>query len=193
MAYKDLQKKKDYGKKFYLKHKEKIKEYSRIYRLRHKGKIKEYHKHRHQEHKDKDNEQHKKYYQEHKDKRKKYQQCHRQQTNECQRIRRLNPKNHLDMIMATAICMALKGKKAGRPWEKLTGYTINDLIEHLESKFESWMTWDNYGKWDIDHIRPKSLFNYEAPKDLEFKQCWALKNLQPLEHIANIKKSNHIT
>ena len=28
-------------------------------------------------------------------------------------------------------------------------------------------------------------------KDPEFKKCWALKNLQPLEKITNIKKSNH--
>ena len=108
-----------------------------------------------------------------------------------------NPKFRLDGIMATAISTALNGKKAGRRWEKLVGYTIEDLMQHLESNFEPWMNWDNYGvyeegklKWHIDHIKPKSLFNYTYPEDKEFKECWALKNLQPLEAIENIKKSN---
>ena len=55
------------------------------------------------------------------------------------------------------------------------------------------MTWDNYGSyWWIDHIKPRSLFKYEKPEDKEFKECWALKNLQPMEKIANIKKGNKI-
>jgi hypothetical protein len=101
------------------------------------------------------------------------------------------PKNRVDSIMATAICKALRGKKAGLKWENLTGYTIEDLMTHLESKFESWMTWENYGQWHIDHIKPKSSFNYKRPEDSEFRECWALENLQPLEAIENIKKSNH--
>lgn len=105
-----------------------------------------------------------------------------------------NPKFKLDSNMATAIWTALKGKKAGRKWESLVEYTIDDLIKHLESKFEDWMNWGNYGnkegKWTIDHIKPKSLFSYESPDDEEFKRCWALNNLQPLEFIENIKKSD---
>ena len=108
-----------------------------------------------------------------------------------------DPKFRLDGIMATTISKALRGKKAGRKWEELVGYSVEDLMIHLESKFEPWMNWDNYGvyeegkfKWHIDHIKPKSLFNYTYPEDKEFKECWALKNLQPLEAIENIKKSN---
>ena len=40
---------------------------------------------------------------------------------------------------------ALKAKKAGRTWESLVGYTLEDLIKHLENKFSSGITWDNYG------------------------------------------------
>lgn len=105
-----------------------------------------------------------------------------------------NHKYKLDSNISTSIYIALKGKKAGRRWETLTGYTIEDLMAHLESKFEPWMNWDNYGnkagKWTIDHIKPRSLFNYESPEDTEFKECWSLENLQPMEFIENIKKSN---
>lgn len=91
----------------------------------------------------------------------------------------------LNCNMATNICQALNGRKAGRGWEKLVGYTLDDLIKHLEIKFEPWMNWDNHGKWHIDHIKPKSLFSID-----EFKECWALENLQPLEARENLKKYN---
>ena len=78
------------------------------------------------------------------------------------------------------------------------GYTLQDLMKHLESLFEPWMNWNNWGiinkdrrTWNIDHIKPKSLFYYEKPEDEEFKLCWSLTNLQPLDAIMNIKKHNH--
>ena len=59
------------------------------------------------------------------------------------------------------------------------------------------MTWENYGKfdlnkktWQIDHIIPQSLLLYDNLEHLNFIKCWALENLQPLETCANIKKSN---
>ena len=111
---------------------------------------------------------------------------------EYERNKRANdPKFRLNHSITKAIWESLKGNKAGRKWETLVGYTLQDLIKHLESLFESWMTWDNYGEWVIDHIRPISLFNFTLPEDKEFKECWALENLQPLEAIANIKKSNN--
>ena len=54
------------------------------------------------------------------------------------------------------------------------------------------MTWDNYGSyWWIDHIKARSHFKYKTAKDPEFKECWVLENLQPMEKIANMKKSNN--
>ncbi len=44
-------------------------------------------------------------------------------------------------------------------------------------------------KWHIDHITPKSHFNYKTPED---KECWALENLQPLEAIENMRKYNKV-
>ena len=95
----------------------------------------------------------------------------------------------LECHMKAVISASLRGKKAGRQWEGLVGYTAQDLIAHLEKRFDNRMSWSNYGSyWHIDHIKPKSLFKYDKPEDQEFKDCWALLNLQPLEAIANIKK-----
>jgi len=105
--------------------------------------------------------------------------------------RKNNPKCRVDDSMRILIWRALKGKKAGRKWEILVGYTIEDLAKHLESQFDDKMTWDNYGNyWEIDHIKARSLFYYESPEDLDFQKCWALENLQPLEKIANRQKGN---
>ncbi|MFW5903050.1 MAG: HNH endonuclease signature motif containing protein, partial [archaeon] len=65
--------------------------------------------------------------------------------------------------------------------EDLVGYTFNELKEHLENQFTDKMNWGNYGDyWEIDHIKPKSSFDFEKPEDQEFKDCWSLDNLQPL-------------
>ena len=111
-----------------------------------------------------------------------------------QQLRKKSPKFRLDQNMCNAICQALKGKKAGRRWEFLAGYTLKDLMEHLENQFDDKINWKNYGSyWEIDHVKPRSLFKYTFPEDIEFKECWALKNLQPLEKIANLRKSNNFT
>lgn len=107
------------------------------------------------------------------------------------RLREESPKYHLNVNMGVAIYESLKSKKAGRKWETLINYTLKDLMEHLERQFDKNMTWENYGSyWHVDHIKPRSLFIYTFPEDPEFKKCWALENLQPLERIANFKKSN---
>ena len=108
-----------------------------------------------------------------------------------QRKRRQNGKARLDDSMSNLFGQCLKGKKAGKRWKDLISYTFQDLINHLKNQFDDKMTWDNYGKyWEIDHIKPKSLFHYESPEDPEFKKCWALENLQPMEKIMNRIKYN---
>jgi len=68
------------------------------------------------------------------------------------------------------------------------GYTLNDLKLHLQNKFTEGMSWDNYGKWHLDHIKPVCSFNFSSVQDTEFKVCWSLENLQPLWAIDNLKK-----
>jgi hypothetical protein len=46
--------------------------------------------------------------------------------------------------------------KKGRKWEHLVGYTVEDLMAHLESLFVGGMNWENMGDWHIDHKVPKS-------------------------------------
>jgi 5-methylcytosine-specific restriction endonuclease McrA len=44
----------------------------------------------------------------------------------------------------------------------------------------------------VDHIIPIAVFNFEKPEDIDFRRCWALKNLQPLESKQNQSKGAKI-
>lgn len=99
------------------------------------------------------------------------------------------PKGVIDSRMKRAIRDALKGGKGGVSWQKLVGYSLTELKQHLERQFVKGMGWHNRQAWHIDHIVPKSLFKYETADDPEFKACWALTNLRPLWAKANTDKS----
>jgi Uri superfamily endonuclease len=70
------------------------------------------------------------------------------------------------------------------------GCTISELKQHLESKFEPGMTWDNWGKygWHIDHIRPLSKF--DLADRVQFLKACHYANLQPLWAIDNLRKGS---
>jgi len=106
-----------------------------------------------------------------------------------QREQRKDPVFKLNRNISGAIRKSLKGAKNGRSWEKIVGYTCEELKCHLEKMFDNHMTWDNYGKyWHLDHIIPQSLFCYKSEHDEEFKLCWSLNNLQPKEAKLNMSK-----
>ena len=101
-----------------------------------------------------------------------------------------DPKYRLGVRTRTAVWQLLKErgiKKTNKTFE-LLGYTIEELMNHLEKQFVNGMTWDNYGEWHVDHIRPMSSFNFTSPEDPEFKECWRLENLQPLWWPDNLSK-----
>jgi len=52
------------------------------------------------------------------------------------------------------------------------------------------MSWENYGKWHVDHIVPVASFIWTSSDDAEFKACWALTNLRPLWADANRRKKD---
>ena len=71
------------------------------------------------------------------------------------------------------------------------GYSPEELIKHLESRFHSGMNWNNYGSgWHIDHITPDSWFTYSSMDEQGFKDSWSIDNLQPLWAGPNHSKGN---
>lgn len=106
--------------------------------------------------------------------------------------RRNNHNQRLSKYISNKIWLSLKGKKYGIHWQKLVGYTLEELKINLEQNFVEYMSWENYGKWHIDHVRPVSSFNITSYHCEDFKKCWALSNLQPLWAIDNKRKYNKI-
>ncbi len=94
----------------------------------------------------------------------------------------------LTKLLRTRLRQALKGIDKSDLTLELIGCTIDELKKHLESKFEPWMSWENQGRggWDIDHIIAMSKFDLKCP--VQQHACCHWSNLQPLGHIANMKK-----
>lgn len=103
------------------------------------------------------------------------------------------PKINLENIISIYIWKCMRKKKLNKKFSFLIGYTGQELREHIEKQFDDKMKWSNYALyWQIDHFLPLSFFKYESMEDNEFKKCWALSNLRPLEKTKNMLKGSKI-
>lgn len=101
-----------------------------------------------------------------------------------------DPKYRLGVRTRTAVWQLLKERNINKTNKTfaLLGYTIEELMVHLEKQFTEGMSWDNYGEWHVDHKKPMTLFEFTSTDDEGFKQCWSLDNLQPLWELENLSK-----
>lgn len=115
----------------------------------------------------------------------------RRQARERMRAKMQNPQDRLHHNISRAIRSSIKDKRQ-RSWEELVGYSLADLMTHIERQFTRGMTWANHGKgdgkWHVDHILPMKMFSFESADDPDFKTCWALTNLRPMWGKDNISK-----
>ena len=86
----------------------------------------------------------------------------------------------------TQIHRVLKNNIKSKNTKKLLGCTVEELKRHLSSKFIDNMSFENYGKWHVDHIKPCAKFDFTKLE--EQVKCFHYTNLQPLWAIDNIKK-----
>ena len=96
--------------------------------------------------------------------------------------RKEDPQIRLKDALRSRLNVAIKeGFKNGSAVRDL-GCSIEYLENHLESKFQPGMTWENYGKgpghWNIDHIIPLAAFDLTNRQHVVLA-CYYL-NLQPL-------------
>jgi len=143
------------------------KEYSKKYRDLNKEEIKEYKRKWYQENKERIKMKSKKYYMEHKEeilkKRKLY----------------ILEKFGTDMnyqIKKNVLHYIKQGLETGY-WtneiENLLGYSVEDLINHLNS-------FKHDKDWHIHHIIPVRVYNFYNKDDI--KKCWSLANIIPLKN-----------
>ena len=82
--------------------------------------------------------------------------------------------------LGTALSKALKKKGTTKDSTtmKVVGCNLQTLVNHLESNFDKDMSWENYGVWHVDHIRPISTFDSSIHEQRAI--CWNWRNLFPL-------------
>lgn len=105
---------------------------------------------------------------------------------------RATVKGGLSNRMQTAIWHGLRrdGLRKNDHLFKILGWTIDELKDHLEERFEEGMSWDNMKAWHIDHVMPQSLVQIDSVECDDFKTIWALDNLAPLWANDNQTKYN---
>lgn len=107
---------------------------------------------------------------------------------------RTDPAYKTNVLMALGVRYSLKGNKNGARWTGLVGYSVQELMTRLKKTMPSGYCWDDYlsGGLQIDHIIPVTAFNITSPQDIDFKRCWALKNLRLLPAEENLRKRDTV-
>ena len=178
---KDMQKRdglcskcKNCTKEHYSKNKEKILKQSKEYQKENRAKILKQKK-----------EYYKKYYKENKEKilkrSKEYRLKNLGKINEYFRERRKNdPRFRITTNLRTRNARGIvsKGGIKSISTEILLGCSFEEANAYIESLFENGMTWENYGEWEIDHIRP--MISFDLTDFEQQKLCCHYSNLRPM-------------
>jgi len=118
-------------------------------------------------------------------------------------IKNTNPLLHLtrnirSLIKTTFVRGLVEDIVKAKKTSAIIGCTFQEFKNHIESQFESWMNWDNYGNvceslepncsWDLDHIVPITLAKTE--EEVYLLNHWS--NFQPLCSYVNrnVKRDN---
>jgi 5-methylcytosine-specific restriction endonuclease McrA len=104
-------------------------------------------------------------------------------------------KYNINCRISSLIWYSLKKNKNRDSWIDIVKYNIDDLVERLKSTMPEGYNWSDFlqGKLHIDHIIPRSAFNFTEKEDIDFKRCWALENLQLLPSEENLKKNDKLS
>ena len=149
------------NKEYRKNNKEKLSLINEIYRENNKEKIKEWHNNN-------------------KEKRREY-----------HRNRKINDLNFkIAHNLRNRLGYAIKSKQKVGSAVRDLGCSIDKFILWIEWHWTEGMSWDNYGKWEFDHIKPLSKFNLENRDEL-LEACH-FTNIQPLWKIDNATKGNTI-
>lgn len=178
----------NYKRKYNKENRKKVSEYQKEYAGKNRESLKEYGLNYRNVNKDKLSKQKRDYYKNNKDRILKYSKDNRDKINKRRsEWVKNNPMQHFARCSIRRIELAV-GKDRVTRAELELGYTQQEFISHIESKFKDGMSWDNRSEWHIDHIKPLKAFIDEGVEDLSVIN--ALDNLQPLWPSENWAKSD---
>lgn len=99
-----------------------------------------------------------------------------------------DPRYRMKRILRSRFYEVVTEEYKSKSVMKLLGCEIQELKEHIEKQFVEGMSWENYGEWHVDHIRPCSSFDLND--DEHQKTCFHYKNMQPLWGKDNMSKGS---
>lgn len=99
------------------------------------------------------------------------------------------PKARMAAAVRTRLRSALKAKTQST--RAYLGCTPEFFKKHIEAQFLPGMTWENFGKWHMDHIVPLSAFDLSDLRQVQIACNWT--NIRPLWAKTNLRKSSKIT
>ena len=106
-----------------------------------------------------------------------------------------NPGTHL--AHAIGCKLSKMAKHLRQKSATVSSYTefedAGDLKRHLESLFDPWMTFENFGKhrrkeerkWNIGHRIAR--FHYDPTVEEDVRRCWMKMNLFPQDAVENLR------
>ena len=202
-------KKQEYARSWYLKNQEAFKEKRRLRYLTNKKQERKTQKKYYEKNRDKISQYSKKWSEKNKERLKiinriwvknnpdrikatvkRYWEKHKDRIRERRKIYASTPKAKLinSLRCATKRIAYYSGAKKKFPTVKLLGCSFKEAKEYLELKFKDGMSWDNFGKWHIDHIRPLASFDLTDVNQQLIAGHYT--NLQPLWASENISKGS---
>lgn len=92
----------------------------------------------------------------------------------------------MENLVYLALRRHLRGERRDMMFDTLP-YRVDELMAYIAGQFRPGMSWENWGEWEIDHIKPRRLFDMRIPA--QTLECWALSNLQPLWASENSAKA----
>lgn len=168
--------------------------YIKNYRDNNKDRLKEYRKNYYENNKDKENEYSRNYRLDNKEYFREYDNLYKKNRMVEDIMFKIGRNTRSLISTSLKRCGYRKNSKT----QDILGCSFDEFKVYLESKFESWMTWDNKGLyngefnygWDVDHIIPLS----SAQTEQDVIKLNHYTNLQPLCSKVNrdIKKDKNI-
>lgn len=190
---------------YYQRNREKILAQCKAYRANNKKKVAEYSSRHYQANKEKRKRQNKLWRKNHPELRRMYEKRHlsdpknaKNKLDKCLKRRRDRYKNDIAYrikrnLRNSFYRAVIKGVKKSSVLNIL-GCSIDEFKRHIESKFVTGMSWENWGlgkgKWNLDHILPIASFDMFSKEDQQ--KCWHHSNFQPLWYKDNLLKSDKL-
>ena len=182
-------------KNYYSINKEQIKKQQLLYYEKNKEQINKIRREKHQLNKEKDNEKTREYAKKHRNELAQYAKNYRVKfkdeiNNKKNKIYHERMENDslykIKILLRSSINNYLKnrGIKKNKKTEEILGCSLEEFKQYIENKFQEGMSWNNKGKWHLDHIIPMA----SATNEQEAINLCHYSNFQPLWAIDNLKK-----